>query len=170
MRLFTLPLLAALLLGASGARADTLSAETAGDVVMQALSLMGTPYRFGAADPEKGFDCSGLVNYVYENSIGMSLPRNSAAMYQLPGKDLSLSDLQIGDLIFFRINKSKRINHVALYIGEDRFVHAPSTGNVVRVDRLDSKYWMKFYVGARRVIPESFNVAFKADGTPDIQP
>lgn len=125
------------------------------DMVVVALSLIGTPYKYGGTSPETGFDCSGLVQYILGLSSPITLPRTSADMYREGGRRIELSELKAGDLLFFRIGNSQRINHVAVYIGEDRFVHAPSRGNVVRVDPLDSPYWRKYFVGAKRVLPEN---------------
>lgn len=132
------------------------------DMVVVALSLIGTPYRFGGDSPDTGFDCSGLVKYILGLSSTIELPRTSHEMFTMSGRSLKVSELKAGDLLFFRIGKSQRINHVAVYIGENRFVHAPSTGNSVRVDPLGSTYWQKYYVGARRVLPENDRLA----GTP----
>lgn len=128
------------------------------DMVVVALSLIGTPYKFGGNTPETGFDCSGLVRYVLGLSSTIQLPRTSEEMFRMGGRDVSLGDLVPGDLIFFRV-KSKRINHVAVYIGEGRFVHAPSTGGFVRVDLLGKSYWQRYITGARRVLPEAAVVA-----------
>lgn len=126
------------------------------DMVVVALSLIGTPYKFGGASPETGFDCSGLVQYILGLSSPITLPRNSDDMYRRGGgHSVALDQLKAGDLLFFRVGGKSRINHVAVYIGEDRFVHAPSTGGFVRVDKLDSKYWMRWFTGAKRVLPEN---------------
>lgn len=123
------------------------------DMVVVALSLIGTPYKYGGSSPETGFDCSGLVRYVLGLSSTVTLPRTSAEMFRMGGTEVSLDKLVPGDLIFFKV-KSKRINHVAVYIGENRFVHAPSTGGFVRVDVLGKSYWQRYITGAKRVIPE----------------
>lgn len=123
------------------------------DMVVVALSLIGTPYKYGGNTPETGFDCSGLVRYVLGLSSTVTLPRTSADMFRMGGKEVALDQLVPGDLIFFKV-KSKRINHVAVYIGENRFVHAPSTGGFVRVDVLGKNYWQRYITGAKRVIPE----------------
>lgn len=160
-------LLLALLMPAAWAEPapdETLAAEgpalaSFDDMVVVALSLIGTPYKYGGASPETGFDCSGLVQYILGLSSPIKLPRSSAEMYRMSGRELALTDLKAGDLLFFRIGKSRRINHVAVYIGENRFVHAPSSGNAVRVDPLGSEYWQKYFAGARRVLPENDKVA-----------
>lgn len=131
------------------------------DMVVVALSLIGTPYRFGGASPDTGFDCSGLVQYILGLSSPITLPRNSDEMFRMgQGHSIALSELKAGDLLFFKVGKnSRRVNHVAVYIGEDRFVHAPSTGGMVRVDKLDTRYWMRWFTGAKRVLPENDRLA-----------
>jgi len=124
------------------------------DMVVVALSLIGTPYRYGGASPETGFDCSGLVRYILGLSSTIKLPRTSHEMYQMAGPEVAMNKLVAGDLLFFKVGKTPRINHVAVYIGEGRFVHAPATGGVVRVDLLGKNYWQKYILGAKRVIPE----------------
>lgn len=147
-----LALLLALCL-ASPALADEAVPAPHDDMVVVALSLIGTPYHYGGASPEAGFDCSGLVRYILGLSSPVTLPRTSYEMYHMAGHAVSLAALKAGDLLFFRLGKSRRVNHVAVYIGEDRFVHAPATGSAVRVDRLDDTYWRRFLLGARRVLP-----------------
>lgn len=126
------------------------------DMVLAALSLIGSPYKYGGDNPDAGFDCSGLVKYVLGLTSTINLPRSSAEMYSNRyGHKISLEELKAGDLLFFRIGGSKRVNHVAVYIGEQRFVHAPSTGGFVRVDQLGDKYWTRYLLGAKRVLPEN---------------
>lgn len=125
------------------------------DMVLVALSLIGTPYKYGGSDPDSGFDCSGLVKYILGLSSPITLPRSTDEIYRMGGRAITLEELKAGDLLFFRIGKSKKVNHVAVYIGENRFVHAPSTGNLVRVDKLGGKYWMRYFLGAKRVLPEN---------------
>ncbi|HEX6590629.1 MAG TPA: C40 family peptidase [Moraxellaceae bacterium] len=126
------------------------------DMVVVALSLIGSPYKYGGASPDTGFDCSGLVKYILGLSSPIVLPRSSAEMYADSfGRKIALSELKAGDLLFFRIGKSKRVNHVAVFIGENRFVHAPATGGFVRVDQLGDKYWTRYFLGAKRVLPEN---------------
>ncbi|MDF3030795.1 MAG: putative lipoprotein [Moraxellaceae bacterium] len=160
-------ILLALLLPATWAGAATDAAEEStsplshDDMVVVALSLIGTPYKFGGTTPETGFDCSGLVQYILGLSSPVTLPRNSDDMYREGvGRKVALKELKAGDLLFFKVgSKSQRVNHVAVYIGEDRFVHAPSQGGFVRVDKLDSKYWMRWFTAAKRVLPENDRLA-----------
>ena len=117
---------------------------------MQALANVGKPYRWGGSDPTEGFDCSGLVAHVYDDALGMKLPRTSRAMSQR-GSQVAKAALVAGDLVFF--NTSRRaFSHVGIYIGRGRFVHAPSSGSVVRVERLTNRYWSSRFNGARRLV------------------
>jgi cell wall-associated NlpC family hydrolase len=115
----------------------------------EALNYLGIRYRFGGSSPSTGFDCSGLVGYVAEQSLGLKLPRNAAEIYQ-QGMPVRRADLQVGDLVFFN-TMGRRYSHVGIYLGEDRFVHSPSAGGVVRIERMDMAYWAKRYNGARRL-------------------
>lgn len=147
--------------GAAGAGAPAASALSShDDMVVVALSLIGTPYKYGGTSPDTGFDCSGLVKYILGLSSPLTLPRSSDEMYRMgSGHGVALSELKAGDLLFFRVGHSKRVNHVAVYIGEQRFVHAPATGGFVRVDKLDTRYWMRWFTGAKRVLPENDRLA-----------
>lgn len=130
----------------------------ADDMAMTALTLMGTPYKFGGTSPEGGFDCSGLVQYIYRDISTVTLPRTAAEMANLAGRDVTTRELVVGDLLFFRLGNASRINHVGVYIGEDRFVHAPRTGTTVRIDTLDNRYWMRYYDKARRLFTDEGNL------------
>jgi cell wall-associated NlpC family hydrolase len=121
----------------------------AAEVVLQAMSLLGTPYRFGGSSPKTGLDCSGLVKYAFQKAIGAVLPRSSSEMSR-QGIRVPESEMQTGDLVFYATNR-REISHVGIYIGAHRFVHAPSNGGVVRVDRIDDAYWRAHFVGARRL-------------------
>ena len=123
---------------------------SANAVTLRALSLVGTPYRYGGNTPESGFDCSGLVNYVYSDMLALRLPRSSRELAGVQGPRLAPERLASGDLVFF--GSSGNVTHVGIYVGEGRFVHAPSTGGTVRLDRLDGPYWRDHYSGAKRVL------------------
>lgn len=128
------------------------SADVLGnDVVFQAFSLIGTPYLYGGSSPDTGFDCSGLIQYVYREAAGVSLPRTTAGLTSMRTAKPSESALVPGDLLLFAMNGG-RVNHAGIYIGEGRFLHAPSTGGVVRVDELSSNFWQRTFKGARRVL------------------
>lgn len=115
-----------------------LTVEQANDVTLYALGLVGTPYRWGGNTPESGFDCSGLINHVYRTSSGISPPRTTAEL-TFWGRSIPQEVLQTGDLVLF--GKSSVASHAGIYVGQGRFVHAPSTGGVVRLDRIDARHW-----------------------------
>jgi cell wall-associated NlpC family hydrolase len=114
-----------------------------------ALSYLGIKYRYGGGAPSTGFDCSGLVIYAAEKSLGLKLPRKSAEIAR-EGESVKLSELKKGDLVFFN-TRGHRFSHVGIYLGDKKFVHAPRTGSVVRVENMDQAYWKKRYNGARRL-------------------
>ncbi len=119
-------------------------------VLMRALGLVGTPYRYGGNTPESGFDCSGLVTYVYRDMLALNLPRTSRELAAVQGPKIDPQRLAAGDLVFF--GDPGNVWHVGIYVGEGRFVHAPSTGGTVRLDHLDGSYWRNHYTGAKRVL------------------
>jgi cell wall-associated NlpC family hydrolase len=122
------------------------------DVLFHAIGLVGTPYRWGGNTPDSGFDCSGLVDYVFRTSAGVDLPRTSRAMSRLDAPKIQdIGALASGDLLFFRTVRH-RISHVAIYVGKGRFVHAPNTGGKVRLDALSNPYWRSHFAFARRVL------------------
>ncbi|BCO29656.1 hypothetical protein MIZ03_4580 [Rhodoferax lithotrophicus] len=116
-----------------------LSPEQANDVTLAALGLVGTPYRYGANTPETGFDCSGLINYVYQTRASITPPRTTADL-TFWGQSVPKNQLRAGDLVLF--GKSTLANHAGIYVGGDRFVHAPSTGGMVRLESLDARHWL----------------------------
>ena len=119
-------------------------------VLMRALSLVGTPYRYGGNTPEGGFDCSGLVDYVFRDMLDLRLPRTARELAGWEGPRIAPERLATADLVFF--GNAGQVSHVGIYVGEGRFVHAPSTGGTVRLDRLDGPYWRDHYTGSRRVL------------------
>jgi len=126
--------------------ADT-TAPAGADVVVSALALLGSPYRYGGRTPA-GFDCSGFVGYVYGETLGLTLPRRSEDIGRV-GAELPRDALLPGDLVFFN-TLGRRYSHVGIFIGDGRFVHAPARGGRVRVERLTDPYWTARYNGARR--------------------
>ncbi len=126
--------------------------DNARELVMRALSMLGVNYKFGGSTPSAGFDCSGLVDHVFREVSGLILPRRSEAMSKV-GDKVDKDVLQPGDLVFFNTRNKHPYSHVGIYIGDDRFVHAPSRGGQVEISNLDSRYWQKHYSGARRVTP-----------------
>ena len=123
-----------------------LSDEQSNSIAIHALGLVGTPYRYGGNTPDGGFDCSGLIGYVYRNSVGESTPRTVARMAGF-GRPVAMSEVRTGDLVLFG---PATPTHAGIYVGNGRFVHAPSTGGEVRLDRLDGVYWSRQTVQARR--------------------
>ena len=124
-----------------------LSPGQAQDVTLYAMNLVGTPYRYGGNTPESGFDCSGLIGHVYQTNSGLVPPRTTAKL-QSWGKPVTREQVRMGDLVVFL--KGDTANHAGIYVGSGRFVHAPSTGGVVRLDSLTSKYWATQFFVVRR--------------------
>src|SRR5690606_38865274 len=119
------------------------------NLLKRGLALLGTPYRWGGSSPDSGFDCSGLVGYVFRTALGIELPRISRDMAN-DGIKVDRGSLVPGDLVFFG-RRGKRVDHVGIYIGEGRFLHAPRTGRDVTVSQLDTGYWANRFLQARRV-------------------
>jgi cell wall-associated NlpC family hydrolase len=134
----------------SPATQDDIVRQRANDVLFRALGLVGTPYRNGGNTPEGGFDCSGLIDYVFRDAAGIALPRSADAISRLDAPAVARDRLQSGDLVFFRHGRG--VSHVGIYVGEGRFVHAPNAGGTVRLDSLDAPYWREHYAGAKRVL------------------
>ncbi|MFP0198912.1 MULTISPECIES: C40 family peptidase [Pseudomonas] len=122
------------------------------DVLFRALGLVGTPYRWGGNTPDSGFDCSGLIGFVYRDAAGISLPRSTREMIVMQAPNVGKEGLQTGDLIFFATNGGSQVSHAGIYVGEGRFVHAPATGGTVKLDSLSKAYWQKAYLSAKRVL------------------
>ena len=121
------------------------------DVLIRAIGLVGTPYRYGGNTPEGGFDCSGLVGFVFRDAAGVALPRSTRELIDIPAPRIDRDALLPGDLVYFN-PAGGRVSHIGIYVGEGRFVHAPSRGGTVRLDALGSDYWNRHYVGAKRVL------------------
>ncbi|GAB3784257.1 C40 family peptidase [Dyella agri] len=123
----------------------------ANDVLFRAMALVGTPYHWGGNTPAGGFDCSGLVDYIYRNATGLQLPRTSGEMADMDVRKVKrMTQLVSGDLVFFGIGG--RISHVGVYVGKGRFVHAPNSGGTVRLDDIDGPYWRDHFAYGRRVL------------------
>jgi cell wall-associated NlpC family hydrolase len=120
------------------------------ETVFQALAVAGVPYRWGGESPENGFDCSGLVAHVYREAFGIQLPHNALAQSRV-GKRVSLGQLEAGDLVFYNTER-RSYSHVGIYLGDDRFIHAPRPGAAVRVENMRIDYWVRRFDGARRII------------------
>lgn len=130
--------------------------DQASSLVINAMAFLGVPYKYGGNTVETGFDCSGFVRAVYEQSIGKILPRRSdeqAAATQ----EIDRSELKPGDLVFFNTMR-RAFSHVGIYVGEGKFIHSPRAGSHVRMEDMRMSYWSTRFNGARRVVPA-------ADGT-----
>lgn len=123
--------------------------EAVGDLLVQAMSLMGVAYRFGGSSPETGLDCSGFIQYVFRKSLRVNLPRTSAEMARA-GREIDRSELAPGDLVFYN-TRGFKYSHVGLYMGGGKFIHSPRTGKSVEVVSMSSNYWVQRFNGARRV-------------------
>jgi cell wall-associated NlpC family hydrolase len=150
---FLFGVLAALALVACGdmqtvrsGRSRTASAK-GGEVVLYAMGLIDTGYRFGGKNPEAGFDCSGMVSYIYQKAIGLKVS-GSAADIARQGKRIARNDLRPGDLVFFN-TRNAPFSHVGIYVGDGRFIHAPSTNGRVRIDTLERGYFAQRFEAAR---------------------
>jgi cell wall-associated NlpC family hydrolase len=165
MRFFVPLSLAALLLSASfttaAADAPAMQQPTATDneqhgwsssaqeILINALSLTGIKYKYGGSSPETGFDCSGFVRYVFQQAADLTLPHGARALSRL-GQSVPADQLRPGDLVFFNTLRSA-FSHVGIYLGDNRFIHAPSSGGAIHVVSMDDAYWAKRFNGARRI-------------------
>ena len=119
------------------------------EFALRALSFIGVRYKWGGNSPDTGFDCSGLIRYVYSQITGQALPRNANDLSQV-GETVDRTELQPGDLVFFNTLR-KPFSHVGIYLGESRFLHAPSHGGSVEIVDMSQRYWQSRYNGARRL-------------------
>jgi cell wall-associated NlpC family hydrolase len=124
--------------------------DAARGLTAAALELIGIRYKWGGATPERGLDCSGLVQFVFQQATGVTLPRSAKEMSRL-GEKIALTELRPGDLVFFNTRRFA-FSHVGIYLGENRFIHAPRRGRDVEVAAIDRSYWQKRFDGARRLI------------------
>lgn len=125
------------------------TAVEASDAAIMAVSFVGTPYAAGGGSPESGFDCSGLVAYVFARAAQARLPRNTFDLASA-GVAVAPGELQAGDLVFYNTQR-RPFSHVGIYLGQSRFVHAPSAGGAVRIEDMDLRYWSQRFDGARRL-------------------
>lgn len=132
------------------------------EVVLRGLSFLDIPYRFGGTTRDRGLDCSGLVQKVFAESLGMTLPRTTQGQSQ-SGVKITRKELKPGDLVFFNTRR-RAFSHVGIYVGNDRFLHAPSKGGKVRIEKLSVAYWNKRFNGARRVIKPQTQLTAAATG------
>ena len=126
-----------------------IASARARELALHALSHVGVPYRFGGNSPDTGFDCSGLVQYVYSHGAGVALPRNTQSLSAV-GMPVPTDALAPGDLVFFDTLR-RPYSHVGIYLGDYRFIHAPTTGGYVELVDLRDRYWQTRFNGARRL-------------------
>ncbi|HFA6256326.1 TPA: C40 family peptidase [Neisseria gonorrhoeae] len=131
-------------------RAPARRAGNADELIGSAMGLLGIAYRYGGTSVSTGFDCSGFMQHIFKRAMGINLPRTSAEQARM-GAPVARSELQPGDMVFFRTLGGSRISHVGLYIGNNRFIHAPRTGKNIEITSLSHKYWSGKYAFARRI-------------------
>lgn len=169
MRIFSLICIALLLSGTAVAAENSAASEIAADIesaqkidgpqekqqtirdiLLNAISLTGVKYRYGGSSPTTGFDCSGFVRYIFRETADIALPHNARAISQV-GKIISQDQLQPGDLVFYNTMR-RAFSHVGIYLGNNRFIHAPSSGGGIHIANMGSAYWSERFNGARRII------------------
>ena len=123
------------------------ASDKGSEVVLYALGLIDTGYRFGGKNPEAGLDCSGMVAYIYREALGLKVDGSAADIAQR-GKSIARDELRPGDLVFFN-TLNRPFSHVGIYIGDGRFINAPSSNGRVRIDRLDNRYYAQRFEAAR---------------------
>jgi len=124
--------------------------DTASDLVMTAMNFLGVPYRLGGSSEQSGFDCSGFTRHIFENSIGLVLPRRADEQATSAGLlDIHRAELKPGDLVFFNTMR-RTFSHVGIYVGDDKFIHSPRAGGAVRIEDMRESYWARRFTGARR--------------------
>lgn len=147
---FLTALLGLLLTACSSQRLDTPDVTQANNVAFTAMNQVGKPYRYGGSSPQTGFDCSGLIGYVYR-SEGITLPRTVAAISDDGSPDVTdAGDLFTGDIVIFGTGILAKPDHAGIYVGKGRFVHAPSRGGKVRLEPIDRGYWSSKFIKAKR--------------------
>jgi cell wall-associated NlpC family hydrolase len=124
--------------------------DRAQELVFHALAFIDVKYKYGGLSPDTGWDCSGYVYHVFKEAVGVILPRNAASM-SAEGRPVRRGELQPGDLVFFNTLK-RAFSHVGIYLGDNRFIHAPSAGKAVQISSMASDYWARRYNGGRRIV------------------
>ncbi|MDR1351132.1 MAG: C40 family peptidase [Zoogloeaceae bacterium] len=125
--------------------------NTAQEVILKALELVGVRYRMGGANPDVGLDCSSFVQLVYQDAMDLILPRTAREQSRVGMEVTARTELKPGDLVFFNTMR-RAFSHVGIYLGDNYFLHAPSSGGSVRVENMQNRYWLTRYNGARRLI------------------
>ena len=123
--------------------------DQASDLAQSAMNLIGIHYKYGGNTPQTGLDCSGLVRYVFKEALGINLPRTSAELSR-EGEKVASQDLKPGDLVFYNTLR-RSFSHVGIYLGDNKFIHAPRTGASVRIEDMNIGYWKSRFNGARRI-------------------
>ncbi len=149
--------------------------DSARQLSVVALGLIGVDYKYGGTTPETGLDCSGLVRYVFQQVTGVTLPRTAKELSRI-GDKVALGDLEPGDLVFFNTRRFA-FSHVGIYLGDNRFIHAPARGREVEIATIDKSFWQKRFNGARRLIgavpglmPALVSEAMAAPRPPESEP
>lgn len=151
MKLRAVVLIVAALLAACGSTRTLIKVEpeVRHRIVLDALGQVGRPYRYGGASPDSGFDCSGLIQYIFAQS-GIRIPRTTLEQRAI-GVEIDEDDILPGDLLFYRFGSGK-VDHVALYLGDGQAIHAPASGRSIIVASVDLKYWRQRFVEAVRIV------------------
>ena len=123
------------------------------ELMLHSMGLIGTPYRWGGSSTATGFDCSGMIQFVYKNALDVNLPRTARDM-AAASRNIPDNPLKAGDLVFFNTGGSSQYSHVGLYIGNGEFIHAPSSGKTIKTEKLSSPYYAKHYLGAHTFFTE----------------
>jgi cell wall-associated NlpC family hydrolase len=146
-------------IGEQVSQASRTVSNTASELVINAMGFLGVPYKFGGNSAEGGFDCSGFVKAIFQQTIGHVLPRR-AVEQAAATQTIDKTELQPGDLVFFNTLKSA-FSHVGIYVGDNKFIHSPRSGSVVRVEDMRVTYWSSRFDGARRVPQAALQPATK---------
>jgi cell wall-associated NlpC family hydrolase len=139
-----------LLMPLEGSQVIQAMRDKASEAVISAMNFLGVPYRRGGNTEASGFDCSGFTRHIFENSLGLVLPRRADEQASLSSLlPIQREDLKPGDLVFFNTMK-RTFSHVGIYVGDDKFIHSPRTGAAVRIEDMRESYWARRFTGARR--------------------
>lgn len=139
---------------------DESASSKISNLIDKGFGYLGVRYRFGGNSPDAGgFDCSGLVRKVFGDALGLNLPRTAAEMAKL-GDKIGTQDLKPGDLVFFNTMR-RAFSHVGIYLGDNKFLHAPARGSAVRIEPMDNSYWKKRFNGGRRLVNEAEAKAYE---------
>lgn len=131
------------------------SNDKIGNMLLQSISLIGIPYKWGGNTPTSGLDCSGFIRYIFKQSLGITLPRTANEMAKL-GRSIPLDELEPGDLLFFNLNGGHRISHTGMYLGNNKFIQSPRTGKDIQITEINQYYRSRFIV-AKRIVQEDID-------------